>query len=76
VKGADPAAAGSTFQVPPGRLRISNRSLRQIIETAWHEFGDVQIPRALHDRLGFRLESAKGPQQILVIDSVRKPNEN
>ncbi|HVW09849.1 MAG TPA: hypothetical protein VHC90_14770 [Bryobacteraceae bacterium] len=35
VKPADPAAMGSTFQFPPGgRLRISNATLRQIIETA------------------------------------------
>jgi uncharacterized protein (TIGR03435 family) len=34
---------GSTFQFPPGRLRISNGTLRQIIETAWYEFRDFQI---------------------------------
>ena len=44
VKPADPAAVGSTFQFPAGgRLRISNGSLRQIIETAWYEFRDFQI---------------------------------
>ncbi len=44
VKPADPAAAGSTFQFPAGgRLRISNGTLRQIIETAWYEFRDFQI---------------------------------
>jgi len=44
VKPSDPAAAGSTFQFPAGgRLRISNGTLRQIIETAWYEFRDFQI---------------------------------
>jgi uncharacterized protein (TIGR03435 family) len=31
---------------------------------------------ALQEKLGLRLESAKGPQQVLVIDSVKKPSEN
>ena len=31
---------------------------------------------ALQEKLGLRLESAKGPQQVLVIDSVKKPGEN
>ena len=44
VKAADPAAVGSTFQFPAGgRLRISNGTLRQIIETAWYEYRDFQI---------------------------------
>lgn len=41
---ADPNAVGSTFQFPSGsRLRISNGTLRQIIETAWYGFRDFQI---------------------------------
>jgi len=31
---------------------------------------------ALRDQLGFRLESARGPVQILVIDRVDRPSEN
>jgi uncharacterized protein (TIGR03435 family) len=44
VKPADPAAVGSTFQFPAGGgIRISNGTLRQIVETAWYEFRDFQI---------------------------------
>jgi uncharacterized protein (TIGR03435 family) len=31
---------------------------------------------ALQEQLGLRLESAKGPVQVLVIDSVQRPSEN
>jgi uncharacterized protein (TIGR03435 family) len=31
---------------------------------------------ALQEKLGLRLESAKGPQEVLVIDSVKRPGEN
>jgi uncharacterized protein (TIGR03435 family) len=31
---------------------------------------------ALQEQLGLRLESAKGPVEVLVIDSVQKPSEN
>ena len=32
--------------------------------------------QALHDQLGLKLESAKGPVRILVIDRVERPSEN
>ncbi len=31
---------------------------------------------AVQDQLGLKLESAKGPVQVMVIDSVQKPSEN
>ena len=31
---------------------------------------------AIQEQLGLRLESAKGPVEVLVIDSVQKPTEN
>ncbi len=40
---------------------------------------DVQAPSivtAIQEQLGLRLESARGPVEVLVIDSVSKPSEN
>jgi uncharacterized protein (TIGR03435 family) len=31
---------------------------------------------AVQEQLGLRLESARGPVEVLVIDSVQKPTEN
>lgn len=36
----------------------------------------VSIFSALTEQLGLKLESAKGPVEVLVIDSVQKPSEN
>lgn len=76
VKPADPAAVGSTFQFPPGgRLRISNGTLRQIIETAWYEFRDFQIvggPSWLNSER-YDISAASGSQVAPVgISEVRK----
>lgn len=36
----------------------------------------ISIITALQEQLGLRLESAKGPVEVLMIDSVQKPSEN
>jgi uncharacterized protein (TIGR03435 family) len=36
----------------------------------------VSIFTAIEEQLGLRLESSKGPVEVLVIDSVQKPSEN
>jgi uncharacterized protein (TIGR03435 family) len=37
---------------------------------------DPSIFTAVQDRLGLKLESTKGPVEVLVIESVRRPSEN
>jgi uncharacterized protein (TIGR03435 family) len=37
---------------------------------------NISIFTALEQQLGLKLESAKGPVEVLVIDSVSKPTEN
>jgi uncharacterized protein (TIGR03435 family) len=37
---------------------------------------DALLFRAIQDQLGLKLESAKGTNQVLVIESVQKPSEN
>ena len=36
----------------------------------------VSLFTAMEERLGLKLESAKGPIEVLVIDQVEKPSEN
>ena len=40
------------------------------------ELAGGSIFASLQEQLGLRLESSKGPVQVLVIDSLRKPSEN
>ena len=37
---------------------------------------EISIFTALEQQLGLKLESARGPVEVLVIDSVSKPSEN
>jgi uncharacterized protein (TIGR03435 family) len=34
------------------------------------------MDRALQDEIGLKVEPAKGPTQVLVIDHIEKPSEN
>jgi uncharacterized protein (TIGR03435 family) len=36
----------------------------------------LQFPAALQEELGLKLESTRGPVDVLVIDSVQQPTEN
>ena len=36
----------------------------------------VSLVEAIQEQLGLKLESARGPVEVLVIDSVQKPTEN
>ena len=36
----------------------------------------ISLPTALQEQLGLKLESIKGPVQVLVIDHIEKPSEN
>jgi uncharacterized protein (TIGR03435 family) len=34
------------------------------------------MDRTLHEELGLKVEAAKGPVKVLVIDHIEKPSEN
>jgi uncharacterized protein (TIGR03435 family) len=44
--------------------------------TTLREQSSPSLVTALQEQLGLRLESARGPVEVLVIDSVEKPSEN
>ena len=64
----------------PGSFNINLRWLREDFtpvntDTAGEPEGPA-IFTAIQEQLGLKLESARGPVEVLVIDSVSKPSEN
>src|SRR5689334_4666575 len=55
----------------PGRLNLGTAP-----PVAPAKENDLSIVTALEEQLGLKLESAKGPVDVLVVDSVSKPMEN
>jgi len=58
---------------------------KSLTKTAWLVFLagrlhrillDRRYSQAIQDQLGLKLDSSKGPVEVLVIDSVQKPVEN
>lgn len=63
----DPAIVGGLGPAPPGD---SGRSVPAASSPYPSIFG------ALQEQLGLRLESAKGPAEVLVITAAERPSEN
>jgi uncharacterized protein (TIGR03435 family) len=40
------------------------------------DVSEISIPQALRQGLGLQLESAKGPVEVIVVDSAGKPSGN
>jgi uncharacterized protein (TIGR03435 family) len=67
---ADESLAG--LPVPPPSLDSPNNSTRPAPSPGLYG----TIFAAMQEQLGLKLESARGPVDILVIDSVEKPSDN
>lgn len=59
-----------------GLFDVDLRFSRQLTTVAASPESAPALPTALSEQLGLKLESSKGPVEVLVIDSVRKPSEN
>jgi uncharacterized protein (TIGR03435 family) len=57
------------FDGPPGAKPAANN-------TASPEFSGPSIFTALQEQLGLKLESTKGPVEIIVVDHIERPSEN
>lgn len=64
--GTDPAPGGATTAGPGGPASADNSS---------RDSGPT-IFTAIQEQLGLKLESAKGPVEVIVIDHVERPSEN
>lgn len=70
IKGGYDFALAYTMDLPPG---VSEGAM---VNGAPLDTSGPTIFEALRQQLGLRLESRKGPVQIIVIDQVEKPSEN
>jgi uncharacterized protein (TIGR03435 family) len=56
--------------------RLNANAVPNAIATAPSAALGPSLPAALEEQLGLRLQSAKGPLPVLVIDSVARPSDN
>ena len=57
-------------------LFVRDQVVECVVATATASDPVPSLFTALQEQLGLRLESAKGPVDVLVIESVQKPTEN